>query len=180
MSYTDLRDFAAEYTADVDGLSVAIEKLGGGTVGQKYTGTWRYVVTNAAGIEVARGQDCETGMPHTHAWVARFVAEEFAPSDSGRWEIGHNLFGSPREASDTFDSWPDAADAVRAMMRDWADEDDESRDEDDDEGTTRGDVDAALAFDGVGPERCEGSAWSVSIEQSDYHRREFWIQPARG
>lgn len=78
MSYTDLRDFEAEYTYVSDtGLTVQVEKLGGGTVGREYTGTWRYVVTDASGTELGRGQDLTTGMPHTHVWAARFAAEYF-------------------------------------------------------------------------------------------------------
>jgi hypothetical protein len=175
MSYTDLRDFEAEFTTEIDDLTIRIEKLGGGTVGNAYTGTWRYVVTTRDGIEVARGQNLETGMPHTHAEVADMVAENFVPT--GTWEIGQNLTGSPREASETFHSWADAADRVREMMRDYADDDDQSRDDDDE--STRADVDAALSpLDGVGPERCEDAAWSLSIENRSYHRVEFWIQPA--
>lgn len=175
MSYRDLRDFAEEFKTDVDGLTVMIEKLGGGTVGNAYTGTWRYIVLSESGTEVARGQDMETGMPHTHAEVAEIVAENFAPT--GTWEIGHNLSGSPREASETFHAWADAANHVREIMRDYADDDDQARDDDDE--STRADVDAALSpLDGVGPERCEDAAWSLTIENHSYHRVEFWIQPA--
>lgn len=82
MSYTDLRDFEAEFEMFTDGgLFVQVEKLGGGTVGREYSGTWRYVVSNADGVEIARAQDCETGMPHTHAWVADMIAGYFTPED---------------------------------------------------------------------------------------------------
>jgi hypothetical protein len=78
MSYTDLRDFEPEYTTTTDnGLTVQIEKLGGGTVGNAYAGLWRYIVTTASGTFVARGQDVATGMPHTHAEVAEMVADSF-------------------------------------------------------------------------------------------------------
>lgn len=80
MSYTDLRDFNAEYTyRDADtGNVVKVEKLGGGTFGHAYTGTWRYTVRNFAGAEMGRGQDFHTGTPKTHAEVARELAEIFA------------------------------------------------------------------------------------------------------
>lgn len=82
MSYTDLRDFFAEYQTVTDtGLTVQIEKMGGGTPGKAYTGTWRYIVTDARGIEVGRGQDLETGMPKTHAQAALLAAEYFTPED---------------------------------------------------------------------------------------------------
>lgn len=80
MSYTDLRDFTAEHThTDDNGLTVQVEKLGGGTVGREYTGTWRYIATDSDGNEVARGQDCDTGMPHSHDHVAREIAAYYGP-----------------------------------------------------------------------------------------------------
>ncbi len=180
MSYTDLRDFSAEHTQTMDNeLTVQIEKMGGGTLGEAYAGTWRYIVTNAAGIEVARGQDFTTGMPHTHAEVAVLVAEYFDGTDVTTWEIGHNIVGSPREAAATYDTWQEAADAIRDLARDYADNDDESRDDDDEDAHTRTVVDSMLStVDGVGPERSEGSAWAMWVEESSGHRIEFWIQPA--
>lgn len=78
MSYTDLRDFTEEHTyTSPEGLTVKMEKLGGGTVGKAYMGTWRYIVTDANGTELKRGQDYITGMPHTHEWVARDLADIF-------------------------------------------------------------------------------------------------------
>jgi hypothetical protein len=72
MSYTDLRDFACEYSVPAgEGVVVQVEKLGGGTVGKAYTGTWRYIVTRN-GQEVRRGQDFESGTELTHfeaAWI---------------------------------------------------------------------------------------------------------------
>lgn len=80
MSYTDLRDFEPEYTYTSDeGLCVQVEKLGGGTVGRKYAGTWRYVVSNANGAVVARAQDYTLQFPHSHKWVARDIADYFVP-----------------------------------------------------------------------------------------------------
>lgn len=68
MSCTDLSDFSSEFTyRSSDGRYVVeIEKLGGGTVGCKYSGYWRYIVRDASGNEVARGQDLYTGTPTTH------------------------------------------------------------------------------------------------------------------
>jgi hypothetical protein len=84
MSYTDLRDFAPEYTASGfwqgESVRIELEKLGGGTVGRAYEGTWRYVVTDAAGDEIARGQDLHTGTPKTHAEAALILAD-FLTSD---------------------------------------------------------------------------------------------------
>lgn len=78
MSYTDLRDFEVEYETVTDaGFMVKVQKLGGGTVGREYAGTWRYIVTDAAGQELGRGQDLETGRPKTHAEVAEIVADFF-------------------------------------------------------------------------------------------------------
>jgi hypothetical protein len=78
MSYTDLRDFDPEAMYEFpDGAKVEIEKLGGGTVGESYTGTWRYRHTDSDGV-VEQGQDLEVGSPHTHAQVAKVVAEYFS------------------------------------------------------------------------------------------------------
>jgi hypothetical protein len=78
MAYKDLRDFVPELVAQTDeGLIVQVEKLGGGTLGYAYTGAWRYIVSDAVGRELGRGQDFETGMPHTHAEVASMIAEFF-------------------------------------------------------------------------------------------------------
>lgn len=74
MNYTDLRDFCPEYTVDVGDVTIQIEKLGGGTLGEAYSGTWRYIVTdNSTGEEVARGQDMMTPMPATHARAAELI-----------------------------------------------------------------------------------------------------------
>jgi hypothetical protein len=83
MSYTDLRDFAPEYTTTTDnGLTVQLEKLGGGTVGRAYEGYWRYIVTNETGEELGRGQDFCTGLPKTHAQAVRvLIASTFTEPD---------------------------------------------------------------------------------------------------
>lgn len=82
MSHTDLRDFYPEYTYTTDqGVTVQIEKLGGGTLGKSYPGTWRYIVTRT-GRELARGQDLETPIPHTHKQAAVIVADYFTEDDS--------------------------------------------------------------------------------------------------
>lgn len=78
MSYTDLRDFESEFeTCTTGGLFIQVEKLGGGTVDKAYDGTWRYIVSNKDGQEIARAQDFETGMPMTHADVASAIAGYF-------------------------------------------------------------------------------------------------------
>lgn len=80
MSYTDLRDFDSELSVSIpqmnDGdktLSIQIEKLGGGTVGKSYTGTWRYRVL-WAGKEVYKAQDLETPTPTSHEEAASLIA----------------------------------------------------------------------------------------------------------
>ncbi|MFE6739848.1 hypothetical protein [Streptomyces tubercidicus] len=61
-------------------VAVQIEKLGGGTVGESYTGTWRYIVSRA-GQEIQRGQDLECGTPWTHTEAARFIGCQFTDED---------------------------------------------------------------------------------------------------
>lgn len=78
MSNADLRDFEPEYTTTADdGLTIQIEKLGGGTRGRTYAGSWRYIVTDATGTELGRGQDFSTGTPSTHAEAAELIADSF-------------------------------------------------------------------------------------------------------
>lgn len=75
MSYTDGRDFEPEYTAMVDNMRVVIEveKLGGGTLGRAYAGTWRYRVTyRESGAEIF-GQDLHTGTPKYHSQIPGIV-----------------------------------------------------------------------------------------------------------
>jgi hypothetical protein len=81
MSYSDLRDFESEHTTrdDETGWSVEIEKLGGGTEGRSYAGTWRYIVTRPDGHEIARGQNYVAGTPKTHEQVARDVIDFLRP-----------------------------------------------------------------------------------------------------
>ncbi|MFI5614720.1 hypothetical protein [Amycolatopsis sp. NPDC051903] len=66
-----------EYTSTHDGLTVHVEKVGGGTLGRTYTGSWGYVVTDSASTELGRGQDFTTGTPKTHAETALLIAEHF-------------------------------------------------------------------------------------------------------
>lgn len=67
-------DFDSEYAATRDGVRVEVEKIGGGTVGQKYAGTWRYVARYADGELIACGNDfyCPTPITH-HGAVARIL-----------------------------------------------------------------------------------------------------------
>lgn len=78
MSYTDLRDFVPEFTYESpEGLTVEVEKAGGGTLGTAYDGQWRYIVTRDS-VEISRGQDYWTGMFCTHEWVAKDIAAYFS------------------------------------------------------------------------------------------------------
>ena len=89
MSYTDLRDFTPEYIVIVTDYmgrkyTIQIEKLGGGTFGQKYSGTWRYIVWKA-GREIGKGQDFESGTAISHREAAieilSFFTDEVTESD---------------------------------------------------------------------------------------------------
>lgn len=72
MYYTDMRDFEPEYTTEIDGLTVEISKVGGGTVGEQYEGRWIYHVTRGDKI-IMFGNDLYTGTPKTHAQAAQLV-----------------------------------------------------------------------------------------------------------
>lgn len=59
-----------QYGTDV---KVSVYKVGGGTVGEAYAGSWGYCVETLDEFEIANGEDLITGMPHTHASVAQTV-----------------------------------------------------------------------------------------------------------
>lgn len=80
MSYSDLRDFDAEYIVRLaDGETgyeywVEIEKLGGGTIGEMYVGIWRYMIFHSVSDPdslIVKGQDLHSGTPINHLEAAR-------------------------------------------------------------------------------------------------------------
>lgn len=60
----------------LDGVTISIEKVGGGTIGKKYAGTWNYDYSGPDASET--GTAC-TGTPKTHAEVAFMVHEYYLP-----------------------------------------------------------------------------------------------------
>ncbi len=63
-----------EYTTTIGGLNVLVDKDGGGTIGRAYVGTWTVSVLNGP-VFVLDNSELRTGMPKTHAQVARLAAE---------------------------------------------------------------------------------------------------------
>lgn len=57
-------------------ILIGISKVGGGTVGESYSGSWSYVIT-MDGTVVLSGSDFSCGMPHTHQYTARAIADYF-------------------------------------------------------------------------------------------------------
>lgn len=53
-----------------------VSKVGGGTVGRRYQGLWKYRITQKGKV-IAEGEDLRTGMPKTHEEAAR-IAYAFA------------------------------------------------------------------------------------------------------
>ncbi len=89
MTYTDLRDFEPETVFDIPGqgqdhvpLSIAIAKTGGGTVGRRYEGLCRAVVTYG-GRELYRGGDLNPAQPRTHGEAAAVLADFLATDREG-------------------------------------------------------------------------------------------------
>jgi uncharacterized Fe-S cluster-containing radical SAM superfamily protein len=64
-----------EFVYEAEGLILAVNKLGGGTLGKEYTGQWQVVVYDVTGAWLEEFTVL-TGMPHTHEWVAKLVAED--------------------------------------------------------------------------------------------------------
>lgn len=54
-------------------VRLLVAKVGGGTPGRAYAGTWYYRL-DVDGKTVAHGDDLETGTPKTHAQAARIAA----------------------------------------------------------------------------------------------------------
>ncbi len=89
MTYTDLRDFEPEITLEIPGfdgddepLSIAIAKVGGGTLGRAYPGLWQAVAAYGS-RELYRGGDLNIGRPHTHRQAAAVLAQFLAAEHEG-------------------------------------------------------------------------------------------------
>lgn len=67
-------DGAPEYKATIGGLTVLVNKVGGGTLGRAYAGTWIVWVTNGS-VWVVDGEELRTGTPKTHAEAAVIAAD---------------------------------------------------------------------------------------------------------
>lgn len=61
-------------------LTLALDKTGGGTLGRRYTGDWKAVVTDTEGRIVVDG-DLGTGTPKNHNEVAEMVWEFVAEGE---------------------------------------------------------------------------------------------------
>lgn len=59
-----------EYTKTIDGFTVHVNKVGGGTLGEAYEGDWEVVVMNGD-VFVLDNNIIHTGTPKTHAGTAR-------------------------------------------------------------------------------------------------------------
>ncbi len=81
-----------EYTVLIPGtpLTVRISKIGGGTVGEQYTGTWSYMITGP-GVWI-EGEDLNTGMPHSHAYAAALAPTYFFDELDEPWGGPITLF----------------------------------------------------------------------------------------
>jgi hypothetical protein len=132
MSHTDLTpEFIAESR---DGIRLEIEKMGGGTLGQAYQGTWCYRVTWPAsgGREgnVIEGQDLDTPMPATHENAASVLCgfldldwQDFTHV-TGRYVVqfydglpGGGLLPEPPHRNNTCNTLRQAVDMFREWMR---------------------------------------------------------------
>lgn len=74
VSDTDTQKTDDEFTTEIDDLRVTVNKVGGGTVGRKYTGDWTERVERLDGSFVSEGV-FTSGTPWTHEMVAMEVAE---------------------------------------------------------------------------------------------------------
>ena len=65
-------------------IVIAVSKLGGGTRGRAYEGTWEYSIL-VNGAVFFTGVDLHTGTARTHAQVARLVAGFAASWEGESW-----------------------------------------------------------------------------------------------
>jgi len=65
-----------EYVQDFGTFFVCVNKLGGGTLGKSYDGGWWVVLMDSDALVRIEQFPVNTGMPHTHEWVAEWVAED--------------------------------------------------------------------------------------------------------
>jgi len=66
--------FEPEYMMVTDGVRVEVEKVGGGTVGRAYEGTWRYYAHEDS-VLLGCGNDFYSRTPLTHREAARAVLD---------------------------------------------------------------------------------------------------------
>lgn len=59
-------------------LAVRVSKVGGGTVGRAYEGTWIYRVTYVGGPLMVEGDDLRIGTPKTHRQIVEIVMDFLA------------------------------------------------------------------------------------------------------
>lgn len=90
MSDSDLEDFEPEasFSFYAEGIYVELEKAGGGTIGNAYTGAWRYKVyridkkNGNNKTEIERGQDLVTHIPKTHQSAAIELSTSYYNGES--------------------------------------------------------------------------------------------------
>ena len=87
-------DDAHEATYAMPNGQVSVSKVGGGTVGRTYSGSWHYLVSDLSGEVIARGSDYQSYFPSSHQGVALVIAQEFYPVV---WDTEHSPFGEDGE-----------------------------------------------------------------------------------
>lgn len=65
-----------EFAKDFGLWIVGVDKVGGGTVGREYEGSWTVTLYTNMGDEF-EVVPVTTGMPHSHEWVSDLVSEDF-------------------------------------------------------------------------------------------------------
>ncbi len=69
-----------EHCTTIDGLMVAVDKDGGGTLGRTYDGTWTVSVARGP-VFLLRHASIRTGTPRAHAEVARLAYDYAAQGE---------------------------------------------------------------------------------------------------
>lgn len=87
-----LADFEFATLSDDKLFDIYVSKVGGGTVGTPYMGSWHYAITKANSEKVIlKGSNLHTGSPATHRKAAE-IAADFVDA----WDV-IDAGGVPRE-----------------------------------------------------------------------------------
>ena len=93
----NLSDFEPEMAIVDEQNLVKIAKVGGGTLGNSYVGSWAYTITDLDGHLINYGADYVTNVPTCHADAAHEIAEASRTmlADLDQWQQESRVDSEP-------------------------------------------------------------------------------------